>query len=304
MNRFPWRSLLYVPAHEARFVAKAADRGADAIVLDLEDGVPDAAKDDARNALARAVPSAGRDGTDVFVRIDGRWRRAWRDLEAAVAAGARGVVVPKVRDAGALRVIAAYLDELEHDMGRPAGAVGLIAQLEDAAGVLAARDVAACRRMLALVPGNLDLALDLGVDPGAEVFVATHARLLLAARAAGIALVGTLGGGTEFGDLDSFGATVTRARAFGFDAVTCIHPAQLAVVHAAFAPDPAELAAAERVVAAYDAAGGGAVAVDGRMVDRPVAERARALLRRAGRPTGGAVADPAAEFASDERGPA
>lgn len=281
MRLFPWRSLLYLPAHEERFLAKAAERGADALIIDLEDGVPEQAKDAARAGLAAAVPRVAQGGAAVLVRVDARWMRAWRDLEAAVAAGAQAILLPKVRDAGTVQVVSAHLGELEQAQGLPVGGIGLIPLLEDAAGMLAARAVAACPRVWALLPGNLDLAQDLGVAPGSEVFAATHAGLLLAARAEGKSLIGTLGGGDEIRDLEAFRRTVERARAYGFQAVSCVHPAQIPLVHAAFAPDPKELAAARRILQAFDAAGGGAVAVDGRMVDRPVAERARALLRRA-----------------------
>jgi len=220
------------------------------------------------------------------VRVDPRWRRAWRDLERAVAAGVAAVMLPKVRDAGSVAVVSAYLAELEVAFGRPVGSIGLIALLEDAAGLLAARAVAAEPRVWALLPGNLDLSLELGVEPGGDVFTATHARLLLDARAEGKAFIGTLGGGAEIRDLAAFRRSVERARAFGSEGVTCVHPAQVEVVHEVFAPDPVALAAAERVVGAYDAAGGGAVAVDGMMIDRPVAERARALLVRARGATG------------------
>jgi len=282
---WPWRSLLYVPAHEERFVARAHERGADAVILDLEDGVPPAAKDEARAALATAVPRVGRGGATVFVRLDHPWRRAWRDAEAAVAAGAAGVLLPKVSDAGAVRVMSAYLGELESEHGRPIGATWLLPLLEDAAGLLAAREVAACPRVAALIPGNEDLAHAFGVAAGSELFTATHAQLLLAARAEGKGAIGTLGGATGFRDLDGFREVVARSRRFGFDGVTCIHPAQLPVVHDVFAPEAGEIVWAMRVVAAFDAAGGGAVAVDGAMVDRPVAERARALLAR--QPDGG-----------------
>jgi citrate lyase subunit beta / citryl-CoA lyase len=276
-----WRALLYVPAHVPRFVAKAADRGADAIILDLEDGVPEEAKERARVALAAAVPQAARGGASVLVRIDGTWRRAWRDLEAAVAAGADGVVVPKVADGGAIRVLSAFLDELEREHGRAVGGTSLLAVIESARGLLAAREVAACPRVAALIPGNEDLALDMGVEGDAELFVATHATLLVAARAEGKVVVGSVGSGAGFGDLEGFRTAAQRARSFGFTGVTCIHPSQVPIVHEVFTPSEDEIEHAERVVAAYDAAGGGAVAVEGAMVDRPVAERARALLRRA-----------------------
>jgi citrate lyase subunit beta/citryl-CoA lyase len=277
----PWRSLLYVPAHQPRFVAKAHERGADAVVLDLEDGVPEVAKDAARAALAEAVPSVARAGASAWVRIDARWRRAWRDAEAAVAAGAEGLMLPKVADAGTVRVFGDFLTELERAAGAPEGRTRLIALIEDARGLQVAREVAAHPRVAALVPGNEDLALDLGVAPEPDVLAPLVAPLLLAARAEGKWLLGTLGTGAGFTDLEAYRAAVERSRRFGFQGATCIHPAQVAIIHAVYAATEADLDHARRVVAAFDAAGGGAVAVDGAMVDRPVAERARALLARA-----------------------
>lgn len=277
-----WRSLLYVPAHEARFVAKAHERGADAIILDLEDGVPDAAKDGARANLADAVARCTSGGATVLVRIDSTWRRAWRDVEAAVAARAHGLLVPKVTDAGAIGVLSAFLGELEQTPGHDGPTTPVVAVIEDARGVLAARAVAACPRVVALVPGNEDLARDLRLDGDAEPFLATHTALLLAARAEGKEVFGSVGSSAAFGDLDAFRSRAERARRFGFRGVTCIHPSQIRVVHEVFAPSADEVTRAERIVAAYDAAGGGAVAVEGAMVDRPVADRAREVLERAG----------------------
>jgi citrate lyase subunit beta/citryl-CoA lyase len=273
--------MLYVPAHQPRFVAKAHERGADAVVLDLEDGVPEEAKDAARAALAAAVPSVARAGASAWVRIDPRWHRAWRDVEAAVAAGADGLMLPKVADAGTVRVLADFVTELERAAGTREGRTRLIALIEDARGLQVAREVAAHPRVAALVPGNEDLALDLGVAAEADVLAAFVAPLLVAARAEGKWLLGTLGSGAGFADLEAYRAAVERSRRFGFQGATCIHPAQVPIVHAVFAPSEAELAHARRVLAAFEAAGGGAVAVDGAMVDRPVAERARALLARA-----------------------
>ena len=280
MNPSGWRSLLYVPAHLPRFVSKAHERGADAIILDLEDGVPDRDKEGARATLMESIPQVARGGASVLVRIDSTWRRGWRDIDAAVAAGAHGLVIPKVADAGTIGVISDFVEELEAEAGVPVGTLPLLAVIENARGLLAARAVAACTRVIALIPGNEDLSLDLGLDRDAEGFGVTHIGLLLAARAERKVVFGSVGSSTGFADLEAFRAGAIRAKRFGFQGVTCIHPSQVGVVHEVFSPSDAELEQARRIVAAYDAVGGGAVAVDGAMVDRPVAERARALLER------------------------
>lgn len=278
-----WRSLLYVPAHQERFVERAHERGADAVILDLEDGVPPADKDAARAALSAAVPSVARSGAAALVRVNSAWTRAWRDLEAAVAAGACGVVLPKVRGGGAVSVISDYLSELEVEAGVPVGATLVLALLEDAAGMLAAREVAACPRVVALIPGNEDLALDLGIEPEPEVMRSTHALLVLAARAEGKLALGTLGSPGGFKDLGAFRERALLSHRFGFSGGTCIHPSQVAVLNEVHAPSAQELEWARQVVVASEAAAGGVTEMDGRMVDSPVVERARRLLERGGR---------------------
>lgn len=275
-----WRSLLYVPAHQERFVERAHERGADAVILDLEDGVPPADKDAARAALAASVRSVSRSGAAALVRVNSAWTLAWRDLKSAVAAGASGVVLPKVRGDGSVNVISDYLSELELEAGAEVGTTLILAILEDAKGMLAAREVAACRRVVALIPGNEDLALDLGVEPEPDVMRSTHSLLLLAARAEGKLALGTLGSPAGFGDLNAYRERVLLSRRFGFSGGTCIHPSQVPILNEVYAPSAQEVEWARRVVAASEAAGGDVTQLEGRMVDRPVVERARAVLRR------------------------
>jgi citrate lyase subunit beta / citryl-CoA lyase len=277
----PWRSLLYVPAHKETFVAKAATRGADGIILDLEDGVPPVAKEQARHGLADAAARIGASGVPVLVRVNAAWALAWRDLEAAVAAGIPTVLVPKVEDAGRVGVIAAYLSELEVTLGSPTP-TRLIPLIESARGLCNADAIlSATPRICAIIPGNEDLAADLGVEPEPERMLHIQSPLLLAARAAGVGLLGLIGSGSNFKDLDAYRQRAAFAKAWGFEGATCIHPDQVLVLNEVFSPNAAEVARARAVVQAFAAAGGEPTSLDGVMVDRPVVERAQRLLERA-----------------------
>lgn len=275
-----WRSLLYVPAHKERFVAGAAGRGADAIILDLEDGVPPASKAEARAELERAVPAVRAKGAAVIVRVNRPWSLAWPDLEAAVAAGANGVLFPKVDSGAQLQVLTDYLAELEAALGRDALAV--VACIESAAGLMRLPEiVGATSRLTALIPGNEDLASDLRLRPERERFEHLLAPLLVAARAVGAMPIGTVGSSAGYADMSGYREVVEHARDWGFEGVTCIHPAQVSVANAVFAPSESAVAEARRVVEAFEAGDGGAVGLDGRMVDLPVYARAKRIVELA-----------------------
>lgn len=275
-----WRSLLYVPAHQERMVARAHTRGADAVILDLEDAVPEAAKEAARSGLGHAVGRA-RAGGGALVRINGPWRHAWRDLEAAVDAGADAVVLPKVRSAEHVRMFADYLDELEAGPG--ARHTLLLAIIESAEGMENAPEIArASPRLRAVIPGNEDLALELGIEPDPERMLPVVLPLLLAAAAAGIRVIGTIGGGADYRNLDEYRRRLDLSRGWGLRGATCIHPDQIAVIHDACRPSPAQIDEARAIVTAFEAADGGSISVAGRMIDRPVYLRALRLLELAG----------------------
>ena len=280
--RAPWRSLLYVPAHSERFIGGAARRGADAVILDLEDGVPPAHKDAARPGLKNAARRVGEGGADVLVRINRPWGLAWRDLEAALAAGVGWVLLPKVESAAQVGVVAEYLDELEALYEREP--TRLLLLIESARGLLAAPDILnASPRVCAVVPGNEDLATELGIEPDPAFMLYTHMPLILAARAAGVELLGLIGSGANFRDEEAYRRRAKLARNWGFSGATCVHPSQVAILNDVFTPDPNETHWAEAVVAAFEASGGNPTSVAGSMVDAPVVERAKRLLRASGR---------------------
>jgi len=280
-----WRSLLYVPTNVAKFVASAADRGADGIILDLEDAVAPAQKDAARGMLAAAVAEAGRRGADVLVRVNRPWRLLVRDLEAAVIPGVAALKLPKIESAEHVQAIAEIVDELETERGLQAGSVRFIPMVETASGFFRTEAIARAHpRVVGITIGAEDLALSVGMLPEAEGLFYPKQQSVFAARAAGILPLGFIGTVADYKDQEKFRATIQRSRKLGFMGAACIHPLQVSILNEEYAPTAAEIATAERMVAAYDAAmaaGKGAVEFEGRMIDIPVVERARGVLARA-----------------------
>lgn len=277
------RSLLFTPADSARLLEKAHLRGADAIILDLEDGVLPPARPAARAGIAAAAARLSGHGLPVLVRINSAWRDIVADLDASVRPGLHAVMVPKVEDAGSLRVIAAMIGEWEDSRGLAPGGIGLVALIESPLGLEHLAEIADSPRLIGLALGGEDFSLALGVEP-TEAALALPCRMIaLAAAARGLMAIGLPGALAEFKDLAAYQATARLARDIGITGALCIHPAQITVINRTFAPTAEEIAWAETVMAAWteaEARGSGTAAVAGRMIDRPVAERARAILAR------------------------
>lgn len=268
------RSLLYVPAHQERFIAKAHERGADALILDLEDAVPEADKDRARDGLAASVAAAGQRGSPVFVRINAG-ARALDDARAACRAGAFGLMLPKVTETGSLAALAGVLRAEEAALGR--AAMPFIAIIESPAALLDARAIAAFPRVIALCLGSEDFALAAGATPTPEVLRLPKLLLHYAAKAEGKLSLGLLRSIGDYADTAALAEAAREARAHGFDGATCVHPSAIAGLNAAFSPTPEERAWARAVLAAAPSTDG-AFAFEGQMVDAPVLARARRLL--------------------------
>ncbi len=217
----------------------------------------------------------------MFVRINSEPERQRADAEAAVRAGAFGILVTKARDPKALRDIAGWLEPLEK--GRKPTV--LVPMIEDPGAVLDARAVAtATPRVFALLTGGEDLATALGGDPTPEVLTVPKLLVHYAAKAAGVLSWGLLRTVADYSDLVAIERAVKEARAHGIDGATCVHPAVIPLLNKGFSPSPDELDHARRLVEAYEkaqASGVGAVEFEGKMIDEPVAQRARALLKRA-----------------------
>ena len=279
-----WRSLLYVPTNVPRFVEKAHLRGADGIILDLEDSVPPGEKAAAREMLQGAAEQVGRGGADVLVRTNQPLELAVRDIEAAVSSRVRALQLPKVAGADHVRLLAELVDRLEAERGMEQGHTLFAVMIESAAALLQIDDIAKAHpRVVAIMIGGEDLALDLGMAPAPDTLQYPKQASVIAARAAGIIPLGLMGTVADYQDLASVRETAVRSARFGLEGASCIHPSVVPVLNEAFSPTTEAAASAQRIVDAYDVAtakGLGAIEVDGNMVDVPVVVRAKRLLAK------------------------
>lgn len=282
-----------VPGSSAKMLAKAPTRGADEIVIDLEDAVAVSAKDEARATVIAALSESQWEGARCSVRVNAP-RTPWCHADvialASLAAGPASIVVPKVESAGDLAFVERLLDGVEAAAGaaRPMRVQALI---ETAAGVSRVQEIAGCSsRLDALILGYADLSASIGRAAGAgaplDSWLAIQDQVLLAARTHGLVAIDGpyLGIAVD----DGFTAAAERARDMGFDGKWAIHPAQVAALNAIFTPSDDELAHARAVIAALERAdrdgGAGAVALDGQMLDEAVRVAALRVLARAGVP--------------------
>jgi citrate lyase subunit beta/citryl-CoA lyase len=284
-DRLPiWRSMMFVPVNVDKFVEGAHTRGADVIILDLEDSILPKDKERARTLVTAAAPRVARSGADVLVRINRPWRLCLRDLEAIVSPQVYGLMLPKTESADHVHLVAEVLDELEAERGLPRGHTRIIAMIESAAAFFRMREIAASHpRIVALTLGSEDFALSAGMVPEAEGLFYPKQQVVLAARAAGVLPLGFIGTVADYKDLDAFRATVRRSRRLGFTGASVIHPSQIAILNEEFRPSAEEVEKARRVVSAFEVAergNAGAIEVDGKMVDIPVVERARRTIER------------------------
>lgn len=285
MKNLPhWRSLLYVPAAREKFIAKAHERGADAIILDLEDSIAPAEKPAARAALAGAVPRVSANGADVVVRLNRPLELAVQDIQAAVMPGVRALICTKIMGADHVKLLAELIESAEAARGMEIGQTGMVVLAEDAAGVLRAEEIARAHpRIVALGIGGEDLATDLGAEATPDALDLPKRLGVLAARAAGVLPLGFIGTVAGLSDLEGYRAMLRRSRAIGFACASCVHPSQVAIINEEYGASEEELARAKRMIAAFEVALGqglGAVSFEGQMIDLPVVERARRLLER------------------------
>ncbi len=280
------RSLLYVPASSSRFIAKAHERGADAIILDLEDSVAPGEKEKARDGLAEAVPTVSRNGAKVFVRINSEKHMNLPDAEAACRAGAFGLFVSKASEVSGLKRLAKHLDKVEKSIKRKQKTV-FVLLIESPGAVLDARALArATPRVFGLVTGAEDLATAMDAQPSPDVIRIPSLLVHLVAKACGLLSFGFLLSQAEYGDLAAIARAAKEARSFGFDGGACVHPSAIPILNEAFSPSAAEIDRAKRMIVAYEeslSAGKGACVFEGKMIDVAMVARARAVLAKQAR---------------------
>jgi citrate lyase subunit beta/citryl-CoA lyase len=265
------RSYLFVPGDRPERFAKALDSGADRVILDLEDAVQPAAKVSAREAVLDWISKSGETGhADVLVRINGVDTPWHADDLAAFGVQSKsviGLILPKTESVEAVSAVCSRL------AGKP-----LIALIETVRGLLHLRELTACSGVARVAFGSVDFCADAGIEGEDEELHFVRSHLVLESRLAklpppidGVTIV--------LDDEERIRRDVARARRFGFGAKLCIHPKQVGSVNTGFSPSADEVEWARRVVIASEGSGErGAIAVDGKLVDKPVLDRARRLL--------------------------
>ena len=279
-----WRSLMYVPVNVEKYVDKAHTRGADCIQLDLEDSVPASQKDAARRLVPAAAKRVRRGGGDVVVRVNSPFEVTLKDLDASICADVNGIAITKTQSADHVRRIDECISGLEAKRGLKFGHTSLIAMIETPAAFFQMAEIArASPRLVAMNIGGEDFALESGMEPTEETLLMPKQQMIFAARSGGLMPLGFIASVAAFGDWDAFGRMVRRSRQFGFMGAGCIHPGQVPIVNREYSPSPEEAAFARLVIGENmkaEAAGRASFAIDGKMIDVPVVERARRLLAR------------------------
>ena len=276
------RSWLFVPGHQQRMIDKALGLSADVLIFDLEDGVPEAEKDVARSRVAAALEGA-RGGPMRFVRVhDAGSSELDADLQAIARAGLQGLVLPKVQGPEDVLQVCQWLDRHETRAGIPSGGVRILAIIESARGLVQAPAIASVTpRLVGLMFGAEDFALDMSLfsHPGQGLVNYARSALAVAAASGQIRAIDKVF--TDIGDPDGLASEARQARDLGFAGKALIHPGQVGAVNEIFSPTEVEEGWARRIVEAFEGrADEGPATVDGRMVDRPILERARWILDR------------------------
>lgn len=263
---------LFVPGNRPERFAKALASGADRIIIDLEDAVAPADKAAARAAIAEWMAGAGEARRNLLLRINDA-ATDWHDEDLALARAAQAacVMLPKCE---APSQVAAVLAQL-------VSSAGVLPLIETARGMVALHEIASVPGVTRLAFGSLDYIADLDIPAGSLALDYAAAQIAVASRAAG--LPPPVAGVTPELDAARVAADMAHARSLGFGAKMCIHPSQVAVVRAALTPSAQELAWAQRVLQAWKASTGGALQVDGKMVDRPVVLKAERIAAQAAR---------------------
>ncbi|WP_208348545.1 HpcH/HpaI aldolase/citrate lyase family protein [Pseudaestuariivita rosea] len=273
MTARPYRSVLYIPASKERALEKAKTLPVDAIIFDLEDAVAVDEKENARALLTDTLKTTDYGPRARIARINGL-DTEWGQADAAAVGDADAVLLPKVNSAADVQALADLLPA-----GKP-----IWAMMETPLGVLNAAEIAAHPQLQGFVLGTNDLAKDLNTRfrPDREPLLTSLQLCLLAARAYGVVAID--GVYNAFKDADGLRAECDQGRDMGFDGKTLIHPAQVDIANAAFAPTAAEIDLAERQIAAFEeaeAAGQGVAVVDGKIVENLHIVTARATLAKA-----------------------
>jgi citrate lyase subunit beta/citryl-CoA lyase len=283
------RSWMFVPGHRQKMVDKALGLNADAIMLDIEDGVAPNEKDTARRQIAEALGRGCEPKSPArFVRINAIGHARMRaDVEAVVRSGLDGLVLPKVETADDIRQVESFLSEREPTLKMARGGVQLLVAIESPRGLLNAPAIAASSpRIVGLMFGAEDYGREMGLPTKreGEAQDLIYARSALAVAAASAHVQAVDGVWVDLKDPDGLARFARQSRRLGFSGMSLIHPSQIDPINATFSPTTEEIEYAKQVLQAFEEAnarGDGSIALGGQLIDRPIVERARRTLELA-----------------------
>jgi len=277
-----FRSLIFVPGNNARFLEKAKVMKADIVCFDLEDSVPDKEKKQARNLIKTALKSRSEYSSSVFVRTNSPLSgKIPEDLKEIIQKGIDGIVIPKVNNVQELKKIEKTLQSLEKD--RKLKSIQIIPSIESAEGVVNTYQISSCsKRVVAVVFGVFDLLNDLGIEYTKDPEGAKYSRTKIPvdAKAAGIASIDAIW--QDLKDIKGLEKDCKAGKSLGFSGKSLIHPDQIDITHKIFYPTKSEIQWAEKVCTAYLKSvkkGKGATTVDGKMIDEVHFKQAEEILK-------------------------
>jgi citrate lyase subunit beta/citryl-CoA lyase len=283
------RSWMFVPGHRQRMIDKALGLNADAVMLDIEDGVAPNEKDTARKNIAESLGREKTPGSPArYVRINAIGHaRMDADLEAVIRPGLEGLVCPKVDTPDEVRKMDAILNAKEPKNNLDKGIVKLLVAIESPKGLLNAAAIAAASpRIVGIIFGAEDFGREIGLpavrEGEARDLIYARSSIVIAAAAAHVQAVD--GVWVDLNDSAGLLAFAKQSRQLGFSGMSCIHPAQVDAINAAFSPAAEEIDYCRKVLRAFDEAnarGDGSIALGGQLIDRPIVERARRTMEMA-----------------------
>ncbi|MGF1956189.1 citrate (pro-3S)-lyase subunit beta [Enterococcus casseliflavus] len=276
------RTMMFVPGANAAMLRDAPLYGADSVMFDLEDAVSLNEKDSARTLVHFALKTFDYSAIETVVRINGLDTVGALDIEAMVLAGVNVIRLPKTETAQDIIDVAAVITQVEEDNDLPVGTTKMMAAIESAEGVLNARDIAtASDRLIGIALGAEDYVTNMKTRryPDGQELLFARSMILHVARAAGIAAIDTVF--SDINDTDGFIAETTRIKQLGFDGKSVINPRQIPLVNGIYAPSKTEIQQAKEVIWAIreaESKGSGVISLNGKMVDKPIVERAERVI--------------------------
>lgn len=276
------RTMMFVPGANAAMLRDAPLYGADSVMFDLEDAVSLNEKDSARTLVHFALKTFDYSAIETVVRINGLDTVGALDIEAMVLAGVNVIRLPKTETAQDIIDVAAVITQVEEENDLPVGTTKMMAAIESAEGVLNAQDIAtASDRLIGIALGAEDYVTNMKTRryPDGQELLFARSMILHAARAAGIAAIDTVF--SDINDTDGFIAETTRIKQLGFDGKSVINPRQIPLVNGIYAPSKAEIQQAKEVIWAIreaESKGSGVISLNGKMVDKPIVERAERVI--------------------------